>query len=292
MKFDQIVFAGGGNRCWWQAGFWHRLNEAFPQDPERIASISAGAATACLLYARPGRAGAQWGLDYYAKSLAGVKKNARWENLFSGEPVFPHHQLYKNALINILADGFDNLQQAPKIQIGLAQIPSWMGPRSAVAIGLLAYNVEKHIRKSLHPTFGRSLGFKRVFVAAQDCPNLASLVELILQSSCTPPFTPVMYRNGITVLDGGLVDNVPIDGLEPAQPGDAPKEILVLLTRRYKQPNHLVRELPGLRLHYVQPATPVPISSWDYTHQELMPVTYQQGWNDAEKYLLAGMFNS
>ena len=20
--FDQVVFAGGGNRCWWQAGFW------------------------------------------------------------------------------------------------------------------------------------------------------------------------------------------------------------------------------------------------------------------------------
>ena len=74
MKFDQVVLAGGGNRCWWQAGFWHRLNDAFPQAPERIASISAGAATACLLYARPGRAGAEWGLDYYARALADVKK--------------------------------------------------------------------------------------------------------------------------------------------------------------------------------------------------------------------------
>ena len=184
------------------------------------------------------------------------------------------------------------LQEAPKIQIGLAQIPNWMGPRSAVAIGLLAYNVEKHLRKSLHPTFGRSLGFKRVFVAAQECPDLGSLVELILQSSCTPPFTPVMYRNGITVLDGGLVDNVPVDGLEAAIFGEPSEEILVLLTRRYQQPNHFIRELPGLRLHYVQPSSPVPISSWDYTHSELMPVTYQQGWNDAEKYLLDGVFNS
>lgn len=292
MKFDQIVLAGGGNRCWWQAGFWHRLNEAFPQAPKRIASISAGAATACLLYARPGRAGAEWGLNYYAKALAEVRKNIYWENLFSNKPIFPHHELYRNALTNILGDGFAALQEAPKIQIGLAQIPNWMGPRSAVAIGLLAYNVEKHLRKSLHPTFGRSLGFKRVFVAAQECPDLGSLVELILQSSCTPPFTPVMYRNGITVLDGGLVDNVPVDGLEAASFGEPSEEILVLLTRRYQQPNHFIRDLPGLRLHYVQPSSPVPISSWDYTHSELMPVTYQQGWNDAEKYLLGGVFNS
>ena len=189
-----------------------------------------------------------------------------------------------------MSEGFDTLQSAPKIQIGLAQIPNWLGPRSAVAVGLLAYNIEKHVRKSLHPTFGRFLGFRRIFIAAQECPNLAELVQLILQSSCTPPFTPVMYRNGVTVLDGGLVDNVPIDGLEPAGLGEPPKEVLVLLTRRYKQANHLVRELPGLRLHYIQPSSPVPISSWDYTHHELMPVTYQQGWNDAETYLLEGMF--
>ena len=290
MKFDQIVLAGGGNRCWWQAGFWHRLNETVPQAPQRITSISAGAATACLLYARPGRVGAEWGLSYYAKTLADVKKNVCWENIFSKKPVFPHHELYKDALTHILGDGFAALQEAPEIQIGLAQIPSWMEPRSAVALGLLAYNVEKHLRKSLHPTFGRSLGFKRVFVAAQACPNLASLVELILQSSCTPPFTPVMYRNGTTVLDGGLVDNVPVDGLVPAEAGEPPKEVLVLLTRRYQQPNHFMRDLPGLRLHYVQPSFPVPISSWDYTHHELMPITYQQGWDDAEKYLLGGMF--
>jgi len=291
MKFDQIVLAGGGNRCWWQAGFWHRLNETLPQSPERIVCISAGAATACLLFTRPGRVGAQWGLDYYASALADVKKNVCWENLFSKEPIFPHHEIYKNALRNILADGFNALQQAPKIQIGLAQIPSWMGPKMAVALGLLAYNLEKHLRKNLHPTLGRSLGFKRIFVAAQDCPNLESLVELILQSSCTPPFTPVMYRNGVTVLDGGLVDNVPVDGLLAAKLGQAPKEVLVLLTRRYSMPNHFIRELPGLRLHYVQPSSAVPISSWDYTHHELMPATYQQGWDDAAKYLFEKIFD-
>jgi predicted patatin/cPLA2 family phospholipase len=46
MQFDQIVLAGGGNRCWWQAGFWNALNEAIPQHPTKIVAVSAGAATA------------------------------------------------------------------------------------------------------------------------------------------------------------------------------------------------------------------------------------------------------
>lgn len=292
MKFDQVVLAGGGNRCWWQAGFWHRLVQTYPQSPERITSVSAGAATACLLYARPGQDGALWGLNYYATALANIKKNAHWGNLFSKAPVFPHYELYKAALTNILGEGFPLLKDAPEIHIGLAQIPAWLGPKSAVMLGLMAYNLEKHLKKSLHPTFGRTLGFKREFVTAQNCENLSDLVELILQSSCTPPFTPVMYRNGRPVLDGGLVDNVPIDGLFPASPGEPPKEVLVLLTRCYEQPNHLVRETQGLRLHYVQPSRAVPISSWDYTHHELMPITYQQGWNDAEKYLSEGIFSN
>ena len=59
-QFDQVVLAGGGNRCWWQAGFWHVLNEKIPQAPKKLIAISAGAATACLFYARPGKDGAAW----------------------------------------------------------------------------------------------------------------------------------------------------------------------------------------------------------------------------------------
>ncbi|MEY3951154.1 MAG: hypothetical protein RJB21_913, partial [Pseudomonadota bacterium] len=106
-QFDQVVLAGGGNRCWWQAGFWHVLNEKIPQTPKKIIAISAGAATACLFYARPGKGGAEFGLNYYAQALAQVRTNANWTNLFSSEQVFPHHQIYRAALKNILGGGFD-----------------------------------------------------------------------------------------------------------------------------------------------------------------------------------------
>lgn len=291
MQFDQIVLAGGGNRCWWQAGFWHLLNEHYPQKPHRICAISAGAATACLLYTRPGQKGAEWGLNYYAKALADIRSNINWSNLFNSEPIFPHHRLYKAALTNILGDGFEQLKVAPTILVGLAQVPRWLGPRSAVAIGLSIYNLEKYFKKSLHPILGQKLGFKRVFVPAQSCQKLSELVELILQSSCTPPFTPVMHRDGVTVLDGGLFDNVPIDGLLPALPGERPQEILVLLTRRYSYPDCFVRELPGLRLTYVQPHAPILISSWDYSKFQLMPLAYEQGRKDAKNIIFSKLFN-
>lgn len=289
-EFDQVVLAGGGNRCWWQAGFWHVLNEKIPQAPKKLVAISAGAATACLFYARPGRSGAEWGLNYYANALANVKKNANWENLFSAQPIFPHHQIYRAALKNILGGGFDLIKKAPTIEIGLAKTPLWLGPRLSVAVGLTVYNLEKHFKKSLHPTLGKKIGFTREFIRAQDCSSEDELIELILQSSCTPPFTPVMYRGGQAVLDGGLVDNVPIDGLSPAVAGAPNSEVLVLLTRRYDQPDYFVREMPGLRLTYIQPSHPVQISSWDYAHHELMPLAYEQGRADAKRAFANGVF--
>ena len=235
-QFDQVVLAGGGNRCWWQAGFWHVLNEKIPQTPKKIIAISAGAATACLFYARPGKGGAEFGLNYYAQALAQVRTNANWTNLFLSEPVFPHHQIYRAALKNILGGGFDLIKKGSEIEIGLAKTPAWLGPRLSVAVGLTVYNLEKYFKKSLHPTLGKTIGFTREFIKAQDCSTEDELIDLILQSSCTPPFTPVMYRDGQAVLDGGLVDNVPIDGLSPAPKGGALSEALVLLTRRYPQP--------------------------------------------------------
>ena len=116
------------------------------------------------------------------------------------------------------------------------------------------------MRKTLHPTLGRSLGFRPEFVRAQACARVDDLADLILQSSCTPPFTPVLRRGGRPVLDGGMVDNVPVDALDPT-PGD----VLVLVTRLYPRPQMFTVAHGEQRRLYVQPSSKVPISSWDYT---------------------------
>lgn len=275
--FDQVVFAGGGNRCWWQAGWWDTVAPALRLRPRVIAGISAGAATACMVYAHD----SHQTMAYYRNVLADNSRNAYWGNLLRGERVFPHYGIYRNALLSLFGDNrLQKLQQAPEIRIGIAHIPRWSGPRLAVAAGLLAYNIYKHLLKTLHPRLGRKLGFQPEFVLAQHCRSPEDLADLLLQSASTPPFTPVLRRDGRAVLDGGLVDNVPVDALDPT-----PGNVLVLVTRLYPRPRRFVIETAGQRRLYLQPSQRVPISSWDYTRPEAMTHAYDLGRRDADAFL-------
>ncbi|ONB79733.1 Patatin [Burkholderia pseudomallei] len=274
--FDQVVFAGGGNRCWWQAGFWDVVRPALDLRPRVIAGISAGAATACMLYTRDSR----WVMRYYEEALRHNRRNVHWGNLLRAEPVFPHYRIYRQALLDIYGEPFAKLAGAPDIRIGVSHVPRWLGARSAVAAGLIAYNIEKYVRKTLHPTLGRSLGFRGEFVRAQDCARVDELADLVLQSSCTPPFTPVLRRDGRPVLDGGMVDNVPVGALD-ASPGS----VLVMVTRRYPRPQTFVVDGGGQRRLYVQPSSKVPISSWDYTSPHQMQHAYDLGRRDGERFV-------
>ena len=210
--FEQVVFAGGGHRCWWQAGFWDVVAPEISLRPKLIAGVSAGAATACMIFAN----NSEDALDYYDAMLPKDARNVYWRNFFRpGVPVFPHNQIYRSALkLLIGGENFKRLKlNAPEIRVQFARIPPWLGPRSAVGVGLLAYNLEKHMLRPLHPSFGLRLGFTQEVAIVQDCQTEEELIDLIIASSCTPPFTPLQYRDGRPTLDGGIVDNVPISAL-------------------------------------------------------------------------------
>lgn len=274
--FEQIVFAGGGHRCWWQAGFWDVVRPALDLRPRVIAAVSAGAATACMLYANDSRTA----LDYYKVTLSGRPRNLYPGNLWRrGKPMFPHHAIYRGALRALIGGARfrDWVTRAPEIRIAFARVPRWLGPRSAVGVGLLAYNIEKYWRKPLHPTYGRRLGFLREVARVQDCTDDDDLISLIIASSCTPPFTPIEFRGGRPTMDGGMVDNVPIDAVE-----DDGSATLVMVTRRY--PAHAPVFVVGGRV-YVQPSRQVPVANWDYTAPDRYEATYALGRADGEAFL-------
>ncbi len=288
--FEQVVFAGGGNRCWWQAGFWDVVAPAIALRPRVVAGVSAGAATACMLYASD----SQQTMDYYREVLKHNHRNAYWGNLLRrardpAQPhaarVFPHAAIYRRALTDLLGgDRFDRLKRdAPELRIVYSRLPRGLGPRSALLVGLLAYNVEKHWRQSLHPTFGRRIGFVSEMARLQDCADIHDLVSLIIASSCTPPFTPIEYRGGRPTLDGGMVDNVPADAVEVGP------STLVLLTRRYRHRAEVFRHRGRL---YVQPSRRVPVSAWDYTDPPALQATYDQGLRDGERFAALARSNA
>ena len=106
--------------------------------------------------------------------------------------------------------------------------------------------------------------------SASETPE--SLAETILQSSCMPPITPQYRRDGEPVIDGGIIDNAPVDLL-----GDCDSK-LVLLSRRYDRLPHA----PGVR--YVQPSEPVPVALWDYASPSLIQKTFDLGRRDGELF--------
>ena len=271
MQFDNIVFAGGGNRCFWQAGFWKALNDELALKPKNIASVSAGSAISCAIFS--GKMVET--LENAKEVMSKNKKNRYLGNIFKAAPVYPHNDLYRHIVQQSLTgSSLKTLHEGPPNHILVAHIPRYLGARSSVLLGLGAYQLEKIMSHPVHPKLGRKLGFRSEFILSSHCKTVAELTDAMLCSSCTPPFTPMMYRNNKPVLDGGMVDNVPVHGVN-----HYPGQTLVLLSRPYKN-------LPTISGRiYAQPSQPVPVKSWDYTNPTGVQLTYEQGLSDGMIFL-------
>ncbi len=257
----------------WQVGFWHGILPKLKKEPKVIGTVSAGAAMVCCMYADAfDRA-----YEFFLEAAERNRKNFYFTNLFrKGRPAFPHTRIYRSALLHAITDkGFRKLKKGPEIRIMISRPPRGLGARLATVVGIGAYSLEKIISGPVHPLFGKKLGFKHEMYRAADCSSREELTELILASSCTPPFTPLMRWKGAPSLDGGLVDNVPVDAVH-----DVPGNSLVLLTRKY--PMNTIPSLPDRM--YIQPEIPVPISKWDYTNPDGIRSAYEQGRREGERF--------
>jgi predicted acylesterase/phospholipase RssA len=271
--FTNIVFAGGGNRCFWQAGFWLTVAAPLGWRPERIAAVSAGAAIASMVFAGL----TDQSLTHFKAATGRNRRNAYWGNIFRNTPVFPHAAMYRAGVLAVLdQEALARLHRGPEILVQLARFPRFLGSRVALLLGGAAYELDKKVRKALHPKLGQRLGFFSEVVSVRECATPEAFADLIIASSCTPPFTPAMRHNGRAVLDGGMVDNVPVGALNGAA-----GNTLVLLTRRYPSlpavPNRL----------YVQPSQNALVSSWDYTNPLGIQATFDLGRRDGDAFLAA-----
>lgn len=270
---DGLVLAGGGCRCFWQAGFLEVVAPEIELRPAEVAAVSAGSAMACMLFG----GAAEEGLAYFLERTERNERNVYPANLWGDEPVFPHERIYRDTILHACdAAAFSRLREGPDIRVLLSRPPPWLGSYAGVAVGFLAYETEKLFAPSLHPTLARQLGFESDVVSIGACATPLALAELVLQSSCTPPFTPMYERDGWPVLDGGLVDNVPVTALTSRV-----AKVLVLLTRQY--PTAAIPESDD-RL-YVQPSQPIPIDKWDYASPDLVRATLELGRRDGREFL-------
>jgi predicted acylesterase/phospholipase RssA len=268
-----ITFAGGGNRSFYQLGFWNKWGDRLLPRVAAMATCSAGACIATLVASgRADEASAFWKVR-----RRGVDRNFDWRRLLRGERPAPHGAIYRDTLLTAFAEGgLDRIRAQPfPILVLTTAFPRRIPAMGAVALGLTAYQLEKAARKAMvHPTWGRALGFAPRVFDARACETPEALADLVLASSATPPFTPVGSIAGEPLLDGGVIDNAPAFVAETVP---AVRRNLVLLTRAYPASSVGHR---GERL-YLAPSRPVPVERWDYTRPDLVDATIAQGEEEA-----------
>ena len=274
--YKAVVFAGGGARCFWQAGFWKAVAPALASPPQVVTAVSAGASTACHALAGT----FQRSLEYY---LEGHAVRAREGYKRSPLNLRPDHErvvFYRRAFTEVIrGEPLERLRSGPELRVLMAAPPVWAPGSLGILVGFLAYTLEKSLVQPLHPTWAQRLGFRPVVGVANQCDTVEQVAELVLASSCVPPIMEPVHWQGQSVLDGGLIDNAPL-ALLTAQERPA----LIMLTRRY--PAGKLRGHPGLT--YVQPSEPLPISKWESANPTALQAAVDLGLADGERFLRAG----
>lgn len=271
--FDAVAFAGGGNRCYWQGGFWEAAAPLLGLDPAMIVGVSAGAWSACYSLLGLGR----MVNEMVAEGCSQGRRNFEWRAWRSEGSPWPVSLMYRSLIEAVIDEAaLARLKRGPEILIGLARKPRRLPLALAVPLGIAAYQIEKKWRAPVHPRGGRALGFVPEFVRVQDLASPAELSAALMASASVPPFMPVGRIGGTAALDGGLVDNVPAEPLLPVE--ERGGTTLVILSRLY-------RAFPQVKGRlYVQPSQPVPIGQFDITNPDGIRRAYEMGLKDGEDF--------
>jgi predicted acylesterase/phospholipase RssA len=274
--FDAIVFAGGGNRCYWQGGFYEAAAERLALKPALAVGVSAGAFAG--IYSLLGL-----GPTVRAQVLPACgphRKNFDFAAWRRGEALCPVGPMYR-AFLDMLFDAaaLSRLQQLTDFHIGISRLPRGLPPILGAALGIAAYQIEKHLLAPVHPRFGRSLGFTAEFVRVRALAAPGELADALMASGGVPPFMPVTKVGGRPAFDGGLFDGVPVSPLDAveAQGGRS----LVLLTRLYKN----IPQVPGRT--YVQPSRRIDVKQFDLRNPDGIRDAYELGRKDGAAFAAA-----
>ncbi|MBT6434872.1 MAG: patatin-like phospholipase family protein [Deltaproteobacteria bacterium] len=271
-EFKNVVFAGGGSRCFWQAGFWQGATAYMNIKPMMMGAVSAGAAMACLISAN----NVQGGLETFKE---GVGRNPR--NFYLGDALrrknpFPHETIYRDALATGLGgENLERLRKGPELRVLVTKLSGDVGRKYGLVAGYTIYCLKGRISPSLHAHALRRVGFKPAIRNARSCNEVGELVSLIMASSSTPPITPLATIDGSPALDGGFVDNIPVETVD-----ESLGETLILLSQRY--PDGKIPRKSGRT--YVQPSRQIPVAKWDCTSPDKIQATFDLGLEDGKSF--------
>lgn len=271
--FAAIAFAGGGNRCYWQGGFWDALTASRPQRPRRVVGVSAGAFQACFSLIGAGDRVRRLVIEACARTQSGLD----WSLLVRGRSPFLVGGMYRALLTEVFGpEELAALRRAPEILIQVAHPPDWAPGSFAALSSIAAYQIEKALTGAAHSRAGRYLGLEPDWVSTHGVQGPVEIADALMATAAVPPFMPIGRVNGRAALDGGLVDNPPLDKLAEFE---ARGERTLVLSTRSARP----LESTSVRT-VVRPSVPIRIDKFSVTDAVGIRQTYELGLRDGEEF--------
>ncbi|SEL94563.1 Patatin-like phospholipase [Bosea lupini] len=274
--FAGLAYAGGGNRCYWQGGFYETVAPEIGLKPRRIVGASAGAGA--MLYNALGLGPTVRAM--LREACSGRTSEIDWAAFRRGGRLFPVAEMYRGMLASLFTpQRLAALKAQADFLIAISRPPRFWPLPVITTIGIGAYQLEKRFRRPVHPTVGRKLGFRPDLIRIADCADPEQLVEALMASAAVPPFMPAGNIGARAALDGGLVDSAPAWAL--AEMEAAGEQTLVLLTRPFA-------EVPQVQNRtYVRPSQVIPVSQFTIRNWEGIRFAYELGVKDGEAFLRA-----
>jgi len=177
---------------------------------------------------------------------------------------------------------FKTLQNAhSQLLVAVTRPARALGLMGSVAVGTVAYLVDKKLFHNIHPALPRFLGLRQAFFALRECATAQEAQATLRAAAAAPPFMSGVHLQGQWAFDGGYTDNAPI----PAQTPEEKSTTLVLLTRHY--PDKPVFFAADGRTYW-QPSRKVPVSTWDCRPGTSVSDAFALGQEDARLALAKG----
>ncbi len=267
--FEQLVFSGGGLRCFWQGGFLHVVRDALGLNPERISGVSGGAMSAAGFIGRRGK----MMLDEMMRAFAEQDQNFDLNELTNDDDGrTPHQKIYRDVVTRVLSDVLDDIAAGPSYQVLIGHPPGDDYADMSGSAAALAYEAELHLVSSPHFNWAEKGGLDSTLVDARRAAEDGTLVDLICAAATIPPIFDIPKWKGRPVVDGGMADQAPM-------PDPDRGRTLVLLTRRYDD----IPDVEG-RL-YAWPSEATPADKIDFTEPEKLEETWDIGERDGRAFV-------
>ena len=264
--YAQIVFSGGGLRCFWHGGFMASAERAMRFRPERVTGVSGGALSASAWIADA----EDWLFERFSRAVAHNDSNVTVTDPLDEDGRSPHQRVYEAIVHDVLDAGAQaRIAAGPAFQISVTTTEEDEGPTLRALAGGAIYQLEQVVAPTPRPRLSAVTGIEQRLIDARAAARDGTLPDLVRMAATVPPaFRPDEW-DGDPLYDGGMVDKAPL-------PDPDRGRTLVLLTKRF-------RSLPsdGPRVEYVEPSEDVLSGSkLDFTDPALLREAWDLGARD------------